>query len=156
MSIGYQISGMRVGPWALALAFFNITFGEETDTGMTPLFCVKDFVLRNTKDGGYWIDAPNKMRQKNGEYVKGDDGYTIKDYTYDIVFEEKSDGTRAPSKASLAFKRQLTEAAVAVYEQLNTKSKAPAAKPTKAAAKQTRVTEPARGTPVDEDDDLPF
>lgn len=42
--------------------------------------------IRLKKDGeSTFIDFPHTFRQKNGEYLKGEDGYAIKDYQVNPV-----------------------------------------------------------------------
>jgi len=154
---------MRVGPWnnGKTLAFFNVAFGQETDEGLEALFVVKDFALRPKNAGGYWVEFPNKLRRKKNsdgsyEYVKGDDGFTIKDNYFDIAFTGEGE-SRKPVKASLDFKQQLTEAAEKLYDRLNTKGSGGSRKSAAlAGATSSRVSEGTKGTPVDDDNEEEF
>lgn len=106
-----KVTNLRKGPWGNALAFFGVVIGLQGEDGeFVPVFQVRDCVLKEKRDGGFWVQFPGKLREKNGEPVLDDKGYKTYDNYFDIAFEDGK-----PTKAGLKAKDMIAAAAEEAY-----------------------------------------
>lgn len=146
-----KVTGLRKGPWGGVVAYFDVTFGDQSDKGFIPVFVAKGYALKEKNAGGYFFQAPSKKRLKNGQAVKDDKGFDIWDPIVDVVFEDKK-----ISRASLKMKDQiLAQATEQVEAEGEGNAGRGAAKPkAKTAAAPAKKRAPAP-PPVEEEEDLP-
>ena len=107
-----KVINLRKGPWGNALAFFGIVIGTQSEDGeFVPVFQVRDCVLKEKKDGGFWVQFPAKLREKNGEPELDDKGFKKYDNYFDIAFEDGK-----PTKAGFKAKDLIVAAAEEAYK----------------------------------------
>lgn len=156
MSIAVRVDQRRLRLFSKGAlrAFFDLDIGVLTDDGeFVGLATAKDWSLLERNDGsGFFVKSADKTITKNGEPVKGDDGYPKRIELFQKFFAEGEgrDGKVAPTKQSYQFFDQITEAAVAAY-----KAKGGSNNLKVPAGVGTSTGEAEPGTPF-ADDDLPF
>jgi hypothetical protein len=154
-----QVTNFRKGPFGTALAFFDVALSET--------FIMRGFALKKSKAGKYYYQSPSKPRtDKQGQPVKGDDGYQIYDAFFDMYGEKNSEGKYTPTEAGWDGRETIITQAVALLESgapaasrkpkatasaTSAKASAPAARPEEFAS----ATDDAGDASAD-DDDLPF
>jgi hypothetical protein len=143
---------------ANSLMVFDLAVGYTQDTTFTGILEVRGCWLKQKRDGsGNYVSFPSKLRVRNGEVQKDDNGYDIYDNIVDLYMEQganpqKPDG-RAPTEAAWNFRRWLIEEATKTYTQLAADEGTGPARQAAKSAKSTKQTpKPAAAQTATHDD----
>jgi hypothetical protein len=140
-----------------SLMVFDLAVGYTQDTTFVGIVEVRGCWLKQKRDGsGNYVSFPSKLRVRNGEVQKDDNGYDIYDNIVDLYMEQganpqKPDG-KAPTEAAWNFRRWLIEEATKTYSQLSADSGSGPARPAKVAKAAQQAPKPAAAPTVTDDD----
>lgn len=179
--LAFRVVNARTGlNWCRMVA--DLAIGYQDDSGaFVGLFEVRGCVLKNGQKGAY-VQFPSKPRIKNGEHQTDDEGRPIYDSTFDLYMELGAGNDpekRAPTEKAWEARRYVIELfetaeqgasaetsgrggarkAAASPPRSGTPRTAPPKPPAPKAAPamaQTTIDDDEAGSPLGDDDDLPF